>query len=370
MHKLKIYLICITALLLAVGCSSSTKQDDIFHQTVATIGNSGSTTGPHGVSSMWLEDTRGGASGFGYGAIHGYPSKSAGINIGVPKYVEGFWTKQRPNNKGVSGYYKISAPIDSQLAAKKIEALNHYYKRHSLSGAMQVIVDGPRVRVFYTLSCFDRVADCTPNEGADPHGYVERSPTNSTDVVKLFDGIGESSNIPFANSPYDQRVISHKYTLGDSVDKIRIKDDQGNIESYGSGVANPTHISAFWRSFGRDNDGKLNGNNTYYRLDTPLDGNETETIIQTMRNYYSNYFERRGSIYVTQNKGTLSVIYANFCFKSIHNCQPKPNADPNHLVKYSDVLKTNYVVIYQGRGEVSDTPFPDGPDYSEAKLSY
>jgi hypothetical protein len=42
--------------------------------------------------------------------------------------------------------------------------------------------------------------DCTPKQGADPNGWVVRSPKNQTDVVVLFDGQGESSPIPFPNT--------------------------------------------------------------------------------------------------------------------------------------------------------------------------
>jgi hypothetical protein len=64
----------------------------------------------------------------------------------------------------------------------------------------EVIVDGPRVRVFYSKSCVDMYDDCTPKQGADPNGWVVRSPKNQTDVVVLFDGQGESSPIPFPNT--------------------------------------------------------------------------------------------------------------------------------------------------------------------------
>ncbi|MCL9781078.1 hypothetical protein M9194_06515 [Vibrio sp. S4M6] len=365
MHKWRLNVICLPAFFLLLSCSASSKQEDIYQQTVATIGNSGSTTGPHGVASMWLQDTRGSASDFGYGAIHGYPSKSSGINIGVPKHVEGYWIKFDDNDENIVEYYRISAPIDYQLAAKKIDTLNHYYQNFERQdGTMQVIVDGPRVRVFFTKKCFRSRADCTPNNNADPQGYIERSPTNSTDVVKLFDGMGEASNIPFPNSPFDQRQISQKFQLGRSADRLIIKDTAGNIETYGSGITSPTQITAFWRTLGQDTSGNFTGKNKYFRLIASIDGEQSEKAIQTLRNYYKHFFGKVGSIYVFANNGQLSVIYSNFCFEGVKDCRPKQGADPNHLIKYSDVLGTNYVTLYQGKAESSNTPFPDGPDYN------
>jgi hypothetical protein len=83
---------------------------------VANIGNGGSLDGPYYLVSISIGDVLGGG-GFGYGAVDGYPGKSADIGrMGIPKHIEGFWVKGWYKEEA---YYRISADIDSELAEKK-----------------------------------------------------------------------------------------------------------------------------------------------------------------------------------------------------------------------------------------------------------
>ena len=175
----------------------------VKHESVAQIGNAGSIGGPYGILGMYIKSVGGGATGFGYGAVDGYPGKSSDIgSMGIPEHIEGYW------NKGWNDYemfYYISAPIDSELARKKIHTLQHYYTHYQTAwGSMQVVVEKERVRVLYTLACSPSLNDCRHRDNADPNGWVVKSPEQIWDVVVLFDGKGESSKTPFPGSPYDR----------------------------------------------------------------------------------------------------------------------------------------------------------------------
>jgi hypothetical protein len=174
MHKVGYVLLL---LLLLTGCS-----EEPFY--VAKLGNAGSTTGQHGIRVMYLSDVLGGG-GFAYGAVSSYPGASADIGrMGVPNHIEGCWANHVEER---SKFYKISVPIDSDLAEKKIRTMQNYYKNYStIWPVMQVIVDS-----VYSLACFNRTDDCTPKKNADPNHWVQRAPNGLTDVVVLFDGKGE-----------------------------------------------------------------------------------------------------------------------------------------------------------------------------------
>ncbi|MGO2234932.1 hypothetical protein B6N13_05985 [Marinomonas sp. UCMA 3892] len=190
----KLFLI-LTTLLMLTGC-----EEKPFY--VASIGNAGSLDGPYYLVSISVSDVLGGGGGFGYGAVNGYPGKSADIGrMGVPKHIEGFWVKGWNKEEA---YYRISADIDSELAEKKIRTLRNYYQEYKRDmGVMQVEVEEERIRVFYTLKCFSRVNNCSAKENADPNGWVVYSPNKTTHVVVLFDGKGEMSLTPFPDSPYE-----------------------------------------------------------------------------------------------------------------------------------------------------------------------
>ncbi|WP_311567162.1 hypothetical protein [Photobacterium arenosum] len=207
MTKCQTIALLLTQMFLMSGCSPQQTEYENKKAVVARFGNAGSTTGYHNIRLMTIRDTSGGGAGFAYGAVSGYPGASADIGgMGIPKSIEGFWAKQTASKDDLEGYFKISAPIEAQLAEKKIQTLNRYYANYTRrQGVMQVVVDSERVRVFYTLKCFETYKDCTPRENADPNGWVIRSLADSTDVVLLFDGKGESSDTPFPGSPYEEK---------------------------------------------------------------------------------------------------------------------------------------------------------------------
>ncbi|WP_047043694.1 hypothetical protein [Vibrio mexicanus] len=192
MYKYVIVLLTVTLSVLT-GC----EQEPPLIQ--ATIGNAGSISGFYGIRDVAIQTTGGGWTGFGYGAVNGYPGASADIGkMGVPTHIRGTWRKGW-NYDDELVYYRIDAPIDSDLAEKKMRTLQDYYEYYEPThGSMQVVVDEERIQVMYTFACVARTRDCTPRENSDPKGWVERSPQKGvTEVVVLFDGKGESSPVPF-----------------------------------------------------------------------------------------------------------------------------------------------------------------------------
>uniref|UniRef100_A6VSP1 Lipoprotein n=1 Tax=Marinomonas sp. (strain MWYL1) TaxID=400668 RepID=A6VSP1_MARMS len=194
--KIKLLLILATLFILT-GC-----EEKPFY--VASIGNVGSLDGPYSMGEISVADVLGGGVGFGYGAVNGYPGASADIGrMGVPKNIEGYWAKKYPEG-GFQYYYRISADTNSELAEKKIRTLQNYYQNFKGSiGRMQVVVQEERIQVIYTQGCYAYRMDCNQKEGSDPNQWVVRSPSDSTDVVVLFDGKGVMSLTPFPDSPYE-----------------------------------------------------------------------------------------------------------------------------------------------------------------------
>ncbi|MEZ9005238.1 hypothetical protein BCU98_11815 [Vibrio splendidus] len=187
----------ITTLFIAMVALSGCQEEQPLIK--ATIGNAGSVSGFYGIRDVAIQTTGGGWTGFGYGAVNGYPGASADIGkMGVPAHIKGTWRKGWSYDDELV-YYRINAPIDAELAEKKMRTLQNYYAYYQPThGSMQVIVDEERIQVMYTFACVSRTRDCTPEEGSDPNGWIERSPQNGvTEVVVLFDGKGESSPVPF-----------------------------------------------------------------------------------------------------------------------------------------------------------------------------
>ena len=164
----------------------------------------GSSTGRHSVYKMTITTVSGGKANFAMGGVSGYPgAHSSGGRIDAPAYIEGEWEEGwgfADDDISSTPHHRISAPIPDNAEAK-MKTMDNYYQHFDRDyGSIQVIVDGPRVRVFYTKNCFGIVTDCTPKKGADPSGWVKNSPRDLTDVVVLFDGKGESSSTPFPNT--------------------------------------------------------------------------------------------------------------------------------------------------------------------------
>ena len=186
----------ITTLLIAmVALSGCQKEQPLIK---ASIGNAGSLSGFYGIRDVAIQTTGGGWTGFGYGAVNGYPGKSADIGkMGIPAHIKGTWRKGWSYDDELV-YYRIDAPIDAELAEKKIRTLQNYYKDYQPTrGSMQVIVDEERIQVMFTVGCYSYRMDCSPSEDADPNGWVVMNPSSTTEVVVLFDGKGESSPVPF-----------------------------------------------------------------------------------------------------------------------------------------------------------------------------
>lgn len=218
--------------LLLSACSIA--QPDI----VATSGGAGTMSGPHWISKMLISDVRGKGSSIIAGAVQGCCARSR-IDLSVPNGIEGEWergyyteqqrkdlslpdnfwqghlkTKERWRSKWkdewgdfyeTKTYYHIKDTIDSDLAAKKIEAMDNYFNEDELGrGAMEVYVDGKRVVLAYVKLCNPkRGYDCSIKENADPHGWVVPPPWSKTGkgtAVILYDGYGEESDKPFSES--------------------------------------------------------------------------------------------------------------------------------------------------------------------------
>ncbi|MGB7997891.1 MAG: hypothetical protein WCF45_17405 [Photobacterium halotolerans] len=184
---------------LFTGCS-------ITSVPITSIGTAGSTSGDHSIKRMYIKDTQGGGASFAHGAVSSYSGASADIgSIGIPKYIDGYWAKYHADEDELINFYRISSPVDSNLAKQKIETLRNYYKNHkTFNTTLHLIVDGPRVRLYYTMNCFSYRMDCSPKENADPNGWVIHQSNDATQLVLLFDGIGEASDTPFLGSPYDK----------------------------------------------------------------------------------------------------------------------------------------------------------------------
>lgn len=166
----------------------------------------GSTTGRHIVPRMTITTVSGGKVNFAMGSVGGYPgAHSSGGRMDAPAYIEGEWAKGNPTpSSGLVSYHRISATIPKDAEAK-MKVMDNYYKNFKRDyGSMQVIVDGPRVRVFYTKGCSTTLNDCTPKKNGDPNGWVVKDPKGTRDIVVLFDGVGESSTTPFPDTHFSE----------------------------------------------------------------------------------------------------------------------------------------------------------------------
>lgn len=165
--------------------------------SIAEIGKVGSMGEKVVVHDLFIQTAEGGWRGFNYGAVSGYPGAGADIGgIGIPTYIKGSWSRGWNFDDDIE-YYFIDAPINADLAEKKVMTLINYYQNYEDKyGMIQIIVEGPRVRIFRASVCYEKYDDCTPRENADPNGWVVKSPSGS-DIVVLFDGTGLTSKTPF-----------------------------------------------------------------------------------------------------------------------------------------------------------------------------
>ncbi|MGF1740685.1 hypothetical protein L4C34_06335 [Vibrio profundum] len=361
--NLRTLLILILGILLT-ACSLANRQPGADQKFIARTGAAGSLHGPHYIARMLVTDTNGWVTGLGYGAVNGEALALADIAIGVPKAIQGYWKKE----SGRGDYYKINGKVNSKLASEKVKALQQYYKNYHQGGMLAVTVDGPHVSLYYTLSCSPLYDDCTPRENADPNHYIVHSKKYGTNRVVLFSGVGFASKTAFPNTPFDKRMVDIDMEHSHSLDYMSMSDNQGHIAQIAEYIATPTHITAFWRTYGKNNNGRRDSSkDIYHRLSANLDPKLMEAKIQTMRGYYQNYHRHLGRILVKVNNNKLSVSYTIFCGKGIDDCRPIPNADPNHWVTDAPNRNTDLVLLFQGKGESSNTPYPDGPDYNKGR---
>lgn len=84
--------------------------------------------------------------------------------------------------------------------------------------------------------------------------------------------------------------------------------------------------------------------------------------IETMNRYYKNHHANPVMKLLVNNDRVL-LLYAYGCTPEINDdCTVREGADPNGWVQvapYSKHKNSTVVVLYEGRGEVSDKPFTD-----------
>ncbi|WP_392385650.1 hypothetical protein [Marinomonas primoryensis] len=322
--------------------------------TIAQNGNGGSLDGAYSLRDISVTSVNGGSAGFGYGAVNGYPGKSASIGIGVPRHIKGYWAKEDENGPGFKAYYRISADIDSVLAEKKIRTLQNYYQTFKSNwGHMQVEVEQSRLMVLYTLNCFSKLDDCTVKPYKAFHDLVSKSPKNLTDVAVLFDGQGESSLTPFPGSPYDERrVLVEPFRLAN---KITLTDTEGNTATIGQNIGDLTRIQGGWHNYlGEDGAGK--SMYRFFHIDAPIDANIVKEKIQIMRKGLAHkYF---GTVTYTEidDDGYIKIYYRLVCTSNSKLCDSLEESRASPFIIRSSDYDLD-ILLFEGKAEELDAPF-------------
>ncbi|MGO2353614.1 MAG: hypothetical protein ACTH58_02640 [Marinomonas foliarum] len=157
------------------------------------------------------------------------------------------------------------------------------------------------------------------------------------------------------------------YILG----PISVADVLGGGGGFGYGAVNgypgasadigrmgvPKHIEGYWAKQNLNARGYV----AFYRISADIDSELAEKKIRTLRNYYQEYKRDMGVMQVEVEEERIRVFYTLKCFSRVNNCSVKENADPNGWVVYSPNKTTHVVVLFDGKGEMSLTPFPDSP---------
>jgi hypothetical protein len=115
----------------------------------------------------------------------------------------------------------------------------------------------------------------------------------------------------------------------------------------------PKHIEGYWAKY------EENNKTTYYRISADIDSELAEKKIRTLRNYYKSFKGKTGSMQVVVERERVRIFYTLYCSPSYDDCTPKDNSDLNHWVEKAPGSVRNVVVLFDGKGEVSSTPFPD-----------
>ena len=157
------------------------------------------------------------------------------------------------------------------------------------------------------------------------------------------------------------------YILG----PISVADVLGGGGGFGYGAVNgypgasadigrmgvPKHIEGYWAK----QNSNARGYVAFYRISADIDSELAEKKIRTLRNYYQVFKGKTGSMQVLVERERVRIFYTLYCSPSYDDCTPKPNADPNHWVEKAPESVRNVVVLFDGKGEMSVTPFPDSP---------
>lgn len=111
-----------------------------------------------------------------------------------------------------------------------------------------------------------------------------------------------------------------------------------------------------WGNFDENYDTK------WFRIDDVIDSELAKKKIKTMNHYYKNHHANPVMKLLVNNDRVL-LLYAYGCTPEINDdCTVREGADPNGWVQvspYSTHKNSTVVVLYEGRGEVSDKPFTD-----------
>ena len=150
---------------------------------------------------------------------------------------------------------------------------------------------------------------------------------------------------------------------------ITVSDVLGGGAGFGYGAVNgypgasssigrmgvPKHIEGYWAKY------EEGDKTTYYRISADIDSELAEQKIRTLRNYYKSFKGKTGSMQVAVERERVRIFYTLYCSPSYDDCTPKENADPNHWVVKAPKSVRNVVVLFDGLGEASATPFPGSP---------
>ena len=153
-----------------------------------------------------------------------------------------------------------------------------------------------------------------------------------------------------------------------SMGSISVADVLGGGGGFGYGAVNgypgasadigrmgvPKHIEGYWAKKYPEG-----GFQYYYRISANIDSELAEKKIRTLRNYYKSFKGKTGSMQVVVERERVRIFYTLYCSPSYDDCTPKDNSDLNHWVEKAPGSVRNVVVLFDGKGEMSSTPFPD-----------
>ena len=155
-----------------------------------------------------------------------------------------------------------------------------------------------------------------------------------------------------------------------SMGEISVADVLGGGGGFGYGAVNgypgasadigrmgvPKHIEGYWAKKYPEG-----GFQYYYRISADIDSELAEKKIRTIRNYYQFFKGKTGSMQVLVERERVRVFYTLYCPSHRTDCSGKEDADPNGWVIDSPIKGLDVVVLFDGKGEISLTPFPDSP---------